>query len=110
MSVKVFNMPVDIADQSPSKSFNEKFYFGDYSEIESVCWVGDHDNNLDCELRTHDGKEEIVNNSPIAYYKMGSGRETLAINRKIENNSIHVKLSYEKGGRIKGSLIFTVKR
>ena len=103
-----FVYPVNLTS-SDSSDKTESLSFDDYNKIVSVAWVGKSENNLDVELRTHNGKKPIVDLVPIEFLKLGSDRAELELDHPIENNQIKIKLSHD-GGAVMGSLVFTMEK
>lgn len=109
MAIKRFVFPLNYAADSPNAQGDFEFFFEEYKKLLAVSWVGSHGDNIDIEIRTHDGKEDIVSSVPIEYYKLGNGREEMVINRVLANNAVRIKPAFESGHAVKGSLIFTLE-
>jgi len=105
-----FVHPVTRLKAQGSSTSNEVVNFEDFDNLVSVAWVGSDSMALDVELRTHDGKNTIVDSAPIPYYKLGSGREEVELNLPITNNGVRVLTSCDGGEDIKGALVFTLSK
>jgi|GEM_PF-2726802 len=108
--IKRFVKPVVVKGPAPSTSVNEVLNFEDYSNLQKVSWVGEGGNSFDVEIRTHDGKECLVDSVPAEYLRLGSGREEVELNTVLANNSVRVVFSFDEGVFIKGSLVFTCEK
>jgi hypothetical protein len=108
--LKRFVFPLNYNSSDASTSANEVLNFEDYNYLKSVAWVGSHGSNLDLEIRTHDGKDVILDSVPLDYLKLGNGREEVEIERILANNSIRILPVFETGADIKGSLVFTLTK
>lgn len=108
--LKRFSKPIAREAAEPSASFNEVLNFEDFSNVRSVAWVGEHGNSLDIEIRTHDGKETLVDSVPTEYLKLGQNREELELNAVLSNNSVRIVTSFEGGADVKGTLVFTCEK
>ncbi|MDQ2178830.1 hypothetical protein [Marinifilum sp. D714] len=105
----VYNINKQAAD--PDTTSNEVVSFEDYTEIIGVSFVGAHGaNNMDVEIRSHDGKETFIDSVPLEYYKIGTGREEISMNQPIVNNSVRVVTSFTAGTDVQGALVFTCKK
>ena len=110
MAIKRFMFPLDHAANDPSTSKNQEVNFEDYSKLLAVSWVGSHQQNVDLEILTLDGKDSIVDSVPLDYYKLGNGREEMVVDRILANNSVRVKYQFTTGSPVSGSLVFTVEK
>lgn len=108
--IKRFIFPLQYESSAPSSSKVEELPFEDYGKLLSVSWVGKHEDNVDIEIRTKDGKDVILDMIPIAYLKLGNGREEMVIDRIISSKAVSVKVIYETGADVKGSLVFTTEK
>ncbi|MDE5421761.1 hypothetical protein L3073_06040 [Ancylomarina sp. DW003] len=61
-------------------------------------------------MRTHDGKEPIVDSLPIAYYQLGNGREELVINRMLTGCALRIIIANEDGAEVEGTLVLTAEK
>jgi len=105
----VYNINKQAAD--PDSTSNEVVSFEDYTELVGVSFVGAHGaNNIDVEIRSHNGKESFIDSVPLEYYKIGTGREEIILHKQITNNSIRVRTSFVSGSDVKGALVFTCKK
>ena len=105
-----FVHPITRSNTQGSSTSNEVVNFEDYDNLVSVALVGDDSMALDIELRTHDGKNTIIDSAPAPYYKLGSGREEVELNLPISNNGVRVLISFEGGEDIKAALVFTLSK
>ena len=110
MATKRFMFPLNHATNDPSTSKNHEVNFEDFSKLLAVSWVGSHQQNVDLEILTLDGKDRIVDSVPLDYYKLGNGREEMVIDRMLANNSVRVKYQFTTGALVSGSLVFTVEK
>lgn len=110
MAIKRFIFPLDHAAEDSTISKNQEVNFEDFSKLLAVSWIGKENQNVDLEILTLDGKDSIVNSVPLAYYKLGNGREEMVIDRMLANNSVRVKYQFTTGAPVSGSLVFTVEK
>jgi len=110
MAIKRFVFPLNYSAADPSASKNEELFLEDYPKLLAVSWVGSHQQNVDLEILTQDGKDEIVSSVPLDYYKLGNGREEMVINRMLANNAVRIKHQFTTGGEVSGSLVFTAEK
>lgn len=108
--IKRFRIPIVFAAASSTTSTNEVVNFEDFSNVRCVSWVGESNNNVDVEIRTHDGRNTLVDSVPVEYLKLGTGREELEMNEILANNSLRVITSFETGKDVKGCLVFTCEK
>lgn len=105
---KRFVKTIKDQDFSVNTSINEVLHFEDFSNLKCVSYVGQAE-GVYLEIRTHDGRETLVDSVPIAYLKMGSGREELQLNSTITNNAVRLVISLD-GGYANGALVFTCEK
>jgi len=108
--IRRFTKPVTRETSEKSTSINEVLNFEDFSNLKSVAWVGEGGNSFDVEIRTHDGKDVLIDSVPAEYLKLGGNREEVYINAVLANNSIRVVSTYESNVKIKGCLVFTCEK
>jgi len=108
--IKRFVFPLEYEASKPSSSVVEELPFEDFGKLLSVSWVGKHEDNIDIEIRTKDGKDVILDMIPIAYLKLGNGREEMVIDRVISSKAVSVKTVFQTGANVKGALVFTTEK
>lgn len=101
---------IDKKSDDPTTSVNEVVSFDDYDYLKAVSWVGENGQNIDVELKSHDGRTPIIDSVPLDYFKIGNGRQEMLVETPISNNSVRVATSFETGQAAKGALVFTLER
>lgn len=101
---------IDKQSTDATTTFNDVVTFDDHNRVLAVAWVGDHENNLDLAIKSHDGRVPYVDEVPVSYLKMGIGREEMILDQEISNNQVRVVGNFQTGGAVKGALVFTVEK